>query len=669
MESDTEATCRERALAWAGAGWPVFPCLAYDGHDARNPSKQKKAPFIEAWQKQATTDPAQIEAWWNEWPEAIPAAVPGLVGCFALDVDVKGDGEASLIELENLHGFEAWEIPQQPTPSGGRHLIFRGYAPTTRGVLGRGLDTRGGRADGESGLGYVCCYAADAPSDPQSCPPGPDSLSAACGRRKERADDAETPLVEWDDPANVRRAGAYLGSAVPAAEGGRNDALFRAATAVKDLGVSRDKLIELLGDHPAALGSPPLGEDEAYATINSAYANGQLAPGTFAVNPATVSALVAQLAAADPPAPGGVAARASPRRVALWSERRARPAPPWIIRHVIPAGSLVGLFGPGGSYKSFLALDMALRVAAGKPEWAGQAILKPGPVVYVSGEGSLEPRVRAWEQTHGPVPDTFALLDGLALTDPDDLLALAKDIDELTLEHWHTPPVMVWIDTMARAAVGLDENSAKDMGQVVAAANEVQRRYGCAVPLVHHTPAADKGKWRGSNAVYNALDTAIAVERTDEGRATLRLERQKDSLIGRAWYATLAVVETGLERDGEPEASLAVTTLRGAQEGRGGDRKGSAAKVRVMSLLEARVAACRKVLAGLPNGGTTGAAVLAKMAASALGPGANEEGIRSWLRTAARRGKIDGSHGMARFIANANPVEFRFVPEATMEGE
>ena len=136
----------ETALNWSRAGWPVFPCRA-DG-----------VPSIHGWQREATTDVAQIEAWAEEVEFERVGVVPGLVGCFVIDVDIKGgkNGERSLEALCAETGFDDWEYPQQTTRSGGRHLFLRGTFRSSVGGLGTALDTRGGDADG--GPGFVYAY-------------------------------------------------------------------------------------------------------------------------------------------------------------------------------------------------------------------------------------------------------------------------------------------------------------------------------------------------------------------------------------------------------------------------------------------------------------------------------------------------------------------------------
>jgi hypothetical protein len=113
----------KRALAWAEAGWPVFPC------------RPNKKPWFADWPEVATTNRKTIEKWWEHdtgdyYVGVLPAAANP--SCFVLDVDVKGkDGFASLQELSEKFGFQPADFPSQETPSGGRHIFMRGEYPTS----------------------------------------------------------------------------------------------------------------------------------------------------------------------------------------------------------------------------------------------------------------------------------------------------------------------------------------------------------------------------------------------------------------------------------------------------------------------------------------------------------------------------------------------------------
>jgi len=112
------------ALAYASAGWPVFPCRP-DG----TPAPGWKAPLTEHGFLDAITDPAVIRAWWDRWPDANIGIATGAPGPDVLDVDVKPDGNG-FAGLNNLKraGLLAGAAALVRTRSGGLHIYFAGTA-------------------------------------------------------------------------------------------------------------------------------------------------------------------------------------------------------------------------------------------------------------------------------------------------------------------------------------------------------------------------------------------------------------------------------------------------------------------------------------------------------------------------------------------------------------
>src|SRR5262249_14489394 len=94
------------------------------------------------------------------------------------------------------------------------------------------------------------------------------------------------------------------------------------------------------------------------------------------------------------------------------------PDPEWLVDGLVGESALAVLFGTPGVGKSFLALDLAMSVATGRP-WLGQET-KPGGVVYVYAEGTtgLKHRTQAWrlKRGNGSAPIAF-LPQALDLTD------------------------------------------------------------------------------------------------------------------------------------------------------------------------------------------------------------------------------------------------------------
>lgn len=620
----------ERAKAWAAAGWPVFP------------TRNGKPLADWNWRVKNTTDPAVIEDWWSEDGLGV-ACVPGLAGCWVLDVDVKNgkDGEASLRALEEKHGFETWEAPRQRTPSGGRHLFFRGHVATSTGTLAVGLDTRGGNAD--MGLGFIFCHADRPPANVADCVSGPSPLVALVGRPRERAARVtDEPEGGWDAPENVRRATRYLQTVSPAVEGEGGDIhTFTVACKARDLGVSEGKCLELMLEHFDPRCEPPWG-NELDVKVGSAYRNGQLSAGN-AASSGNLDKLAAEVWAQKP---------TGRQKLALWSERRDRPVPPWLWQDLLPAGGLVGMYGQGGSFKTFLALRLGVAIANGSADLGGRS-LRSGPVVYVAGEGQQEPRLRAIEAEFGPISDNFALFDGLDLTSPEDQAVLRDDIGVAITETWGgRAPVLLVVDTLNRAAPGMDENSARDMSSIVATCDAIRRNLGCAVLLVHHTPKGSDD-WRGSTAVWNALDAALLVKRERGLRARMYARRVKDAADGAAW-------DIGLKEQGR---SIVIHSLTERTDGKLADgeagqpsKAAQQQRMREAALDETRAKVAREILDAM--GSAMSARSLARQMCASL-DGADPETVRSWLRAAVRKGgALNELHPLASCVATLAPLAF-----------
>jgi hypothetical protein len=124
------------ALAYAEAGWPVFPARPDDPACPGGPRCACKAPLTARGFKDATTDLAVIRGWWGKWPANVAIAT-GAPGPDVLDVDVREDGAgwAALSQLKRA-GLLTGAQQLVRTPSGGAHLYFTG-TPQTSGRLPR----------------------------------------------------------------------------------------------------------------------------------------------------------------------------------------------------------------------------------------------------------------------------------------------------------------------------------------------------------------------------------------------------------------------------------------------------------------------------------------------------------------------------------------------------
>jgi len=202
--------------------------------------------------------------------------------------------------------------------------------------------------------------------------------------------------------------------------------------------------------------------------------------------------------------------------------------PKYLVNGLVESDTLAMFFGETESFKSFCAIDLAACIATGAP-WAGRQV-KEGAVVYVAGEGrgGLARRARAWELQRGislaDAPLFVSSKPGLLL-DEQSALEVEAEVDRVAAEYG--APLLIVIDTVARAMSGGDENASKDMGLFVERVDALRRRYGATVLLVHHSGLVDKGRGRGSSALKAALDAEYQVERV-ENTAIVAATKTKD---------------------------------------------------------------------------------------------------------------------------------------------
>lgn len=121
----------EHALAYAARGWPVFPCHPENkrplvGGDI-DPATGFEIPNTGGLKK-ATTDVAQIRAWWGRWPRAMVGIPTGAaIGANVIDLDL---GDPQLISgkeylerlIAHVGGIPHTAIAE--TASGGLHIYL-----------------------------------------------------------------------------------------------------------------------------------------------------------------------------------------------------------------------------------------------------------------------------------------------------------------------------------------------------------------------------------------------------------------------------------------------------------------------------------------------------------------------------------------------------------------
>lgn len=586
------------AHALADMGVPIFA--------AHRNSMSGDFLYPRDWQH---TKPGQASRnWIEQWRPGMALCMVTGVVADVLDTDPRNGGDASRAEA-----LTAGQWPQvfgvASTPSGGTHEIIS-RTHEAKGEPWPGVDLQAGADDGQ-GRGFVFIAptirkAKGGPREGQEVAyrwevePDLDllaefdhdpsvegvraALSAKRARRTTPAARTAAPAPNGDDPFDSatsdwtpeqadRVIQGQLQAVRNAREGQVNSALGGAARVlgrfVAGEYLTEDAAVERLTE---ALGLGGVHSDSwnvangkgwtAATCIAAGLANGAAEPWTVTAganphwNPDGLA--YAQWEAAREAQARKSSARDRIRGALLkLADLKAIPPAVPLIKGVLDMDSESWLIGQPGGFKSFVAVDWACHVAAGAETWRGRKVT-PGDVLYVVAEGAkgFAKRVDAWTRHHDMRPERLHILpmpvQARGVTNRDlgeEWLALIEVAAEVA-------PALIVLDTQARMTVGLEENSATDMGLWVKAVDDLKAATRACVLVVHHT-GRNGGDARGSSAIDAAQDMEWKVERRPgQLRATLRCDKSKDGDDRQRFAFLMDVIPVGRDEDGDEITSL-----------------------------------------------------------------------------------------------------------------
>ena len=178
--------------------------------------------------------------------------------------------------------------------------------------------------------------------------------------------------------------------------------------------------------------------------------------------------------------------------------------------------------------KSFLALDLAVSVAAGVPCLRRFPSVQPGPVLMFAAEDAGHIVRRRLQGIAAAAGADFEALDIAVIDVPVLRLDHAADRKRLveTVER-HGPSLLV-LDPLVRLH-GVDENAVSEIAPILGFLRDVQRRSGAAVLLVHHarkSAASRPGQaLRGSSELHAWGDNNLYLRRRD-GKIVMTVEHR-----------------------------------------------------------------------------------------------------------------------------------------------
>ena len=235
----------------------------------------------------------------------------------------------------------------------------------------------------------------------------------------------------------------------------------------------------------------------------------------------------------------------------------AMPPAQWLIDGVIAQKELTVLYAPPGEGKTFVALDFALHVAAGR-DWNDHTV-KGGRVLYIAGEGvsGLPARVKAWHAHNqcDPAESFYILPQTVEMVDDEAMFRLTNTIREMGEFD------LIVIDTVARALAGAEENSATEMGKFIAACGRLQNDHNASVLGIHHSGKDASKGMRGSSSLLGAVNTSMSCKRVDDNQIKLTFEKQKDIEIAEPISLDMVQVNVGDGAIGEASVALELASI------------------------------------------------------------------------------------------------------------
>jgi len=242
-----------------------------------------------------------------------------------------------------------------------------------------------------------------------------------------------------------------------------------------------------------------------------------------------------------------------PKRYKLLSgsDIANEPLKEWAVKGIFPIQGISAVYGPSGSGKSFLCIELAAAIQEGKPFFDLKTKQTDVIIIGLEGESGYKVRYDAWKTINvRDIPFKTVLRQSFNVTIDKDVADLAEAVPK---------GCVVIIDTMNQSAPTIDENASKDMGSVIRGLKQLQTLTKGLVIIVHHTGKNETRGLRGHSSLHAAMDAEIEVQGDPESpKKSFKTTKVKDGAAGKSFPFELIPVDLGEDEDGEPITSCCV---------------------------------------------------------------------------------------------------------------
>jgi hypothetical protein len=201
----------------------------------------------------------------------------------------------------------------------------------------------------------------------------------------------------------------------------------------------------------------------------------------------------------------------------------------WIVKAMVPKAGFGVIYGPPGSGKTAIAIDIGLHVAAGLLYRGRRTVRQPVVYTILEGHGGVTNRIVAARDRLQIQGAAFAVVKTTAdFRDPANALAVATVARQISAGLTDPNPLII-IDTFQAAlGPGGSDCDPRDVGSFIEGVKEHLVMANMTTLAVHHSGKdASRGArgWSGLNA---AIDFELEVTRDDELR-TMVVSKMRDA--------------------------------------------------------------------------------------------------------------------------------------------
>jgi hypothetical protein len=210
------------------------------------------------------------------------------------------------------------------------------------------------------------------------------------------------------------------------------------------------------------------------------------------------------------------------------------PLPKWIIKNLVPEGSIVLLAGKSASMKSFLSTLMAVCCMHDK-DFLGKFETQKGIWIYFDEDNPLRlTKDRTLKVLRGlsvDVPENFKYISqsGLKLDIEDHVELLEQIIREYR-------PSVVILDSLIKFLATTNENDSGEMDNIFNKLRRLAEIYNTTFLIIHHLRKSSSDKRpsdsdemiRGSTAIVNSCDVINIISRKSKSHPYLNIKQVKN---------------------------------------------------------------------------------------------------------------------------------------------